>query len=174
MHRLAIVAAIVAAASPSAAQFKGYFDVSRLEVTGLVAPQWGRRMDGDQLRYLCIDANSCPPPTGLTIKGVLRADRLEQAFESGDLAPEKLAAQGKANAERTGSEFLDARAIRVGNLPGVHMEAAASLGTKVYFVTKWIGRGDRLLDIKATSADLALARKLAEDAAQSLVPKVFE
>lgn len=174
MLRPAIVAAILAAASPSAAQFKGYFDVSHLDLPGLAEPQWGRRMDGDQLRYLCIAANACPPPTGLTIKGVLRADRLEESFTRGDLMPEKLAAQGKANAERTGSEFLEARAVRVGNLPGVHMEAAANLGAKVYFVTKWIGRGDRLLDIKATSSDLALARKLADDAAAALVPQVFE
>lgn len=174
MLRIDAVAAMLAAASPSAAQFKGYFDVSGLEVAGLAAPEWGRRMEGDQLRYRCIDAKGCPPPTGLTIKGVLRADKLEESFESGDLAPEKLAAQGKANAERTGSEFLEARAIRVGKLPGVHMEAAATLGGKVYFVTKWIGRGDRLLDIKATSGDLALARKLADDAATALVPQVFE
>ncbi|MEW5964987.1 MAG: hypothetical protein AB1749_15685 [Pseudomonadota bacterium] len=174
MLRLAIVAAILAAASPSAAQFKGYFDVSHLELRELAEPKWGRRMDGGQLLYLCIAANGCPPPTGLTIKGVLRADRLEDSFASGDLMPAKLAEQGKANAERTGSEFLEARAIRVANLPGVHMEAAANLGGKVYFVTKWIGRGERLLDIKATSGDLALARKLADAAAAALVPQVFE
>lgn len=174
MLRIAAIAAMLAAASPAAAQFKGYFDVSGLKVPGLGEPQWGRQMDGDQLRYLCLDTKACPPPTGLTIKGVLRADKLDESFASGDLMPERLAAQGKANAERIGSEFIEARAIRVGNLPGVHMEAAASLGGKVYFVTKWIGRGNRLLDIKATSGDLALARKLAEDAAAALAPQVFQ
>ena len=53
------------------------------------------------------------------------------------------------------------------------MEASAELGGTVYFVTRWIGQGDRLLDVKVTTRDLALARTLAETATQALVPQVF-
>ena len=53
------------------------------------------------------------------------------------------------------------------------MEASADMGGTIYFVTRWIGQGDRLLDVKVTARDLALARSLAETATQSLVPQVF-
>jgi hypothetical protein len=53
------------------------------------------------------------------------------------------------------------------------MEASADLNGAVYFVTRWIGQGDRMLDIKVTSRDLKLARELADSATRSLVPQVF-
>ena len=168
----AIGAGLVAAA-PAAAQFKGYFDVSGLALAGLAEPHWARRMDGEQLRYLCIDQSACAMPTGITIKGVLRAENLDEALVSGPLSPEKLAAEGKANAARTGSEFLEAKAIAPAGLKGVHMEAAANVGARIYFITRWIGSGERLLDIKVTSPDLAHARHLADETTAALVPQVF-
>ena len=53
------------------------------------------------------------------------------------------------------------------------MEASADLNGAIYFVTRWIGQGDRMLDIKVTARDLKLARELADTATQSLVPQVF-
>ena len=53
------------------------------------------------------------------------------------------------------------------------MEASADLNGAVYFITRWIGQGDRMLDIKVTARDLKLARELADTATQSLVPQVF-
>lgn len=155
---------------PASAQFKGYFDISKTAIASLKEPAWARKTDDERVIYLCVDTAACPTPTAITIKGVMRAEKLEEAFASGAFAPPKLSAEGKANAERTGSQFLEANAIIVAAIPGVHMEAAAN---KIYFVTKFLGRGSKLLDIKVTSPDLTLARKLSDEAATALVPQVF-
>lgn len=156
---------------PAWAEFKGYFDVSKLEIASLKEPAWGRKVEGERLMYLCVDSNACPTPTAITIKGVTRGEKLEDAFATGDFSPAKLMAQGKATAERMGSQFMEASAVRVGEIPGVHMEAEAN---KVYFITKFLGRGNELLDIKVTSPDHELARKLSDDAAEALTAQVFK
>ena len=43
----------------------------------------------------------------------------------------------------------------------------------VYFVTRWIGQGNRLLDVKVTARDLPQARTLIETATQALVRQIF-
>jgi hypothetical protein len=43
----------------------------------------------------------------------------------------------------------------------------------VYFVTRWLGRGDRLLDVKVTARSLDFARQLADLATRRVVPQVF-
>ena len=156
---------------PALAQFKGYYDVSALEITSLKEPAWGRKSEEGRLVYLCVDTAQCQTPTALTIKGVTRAEKMEDAFATGEFSPAKLLAQGKANAERMGSQFHEASPVKVGNIAGVHLEASAN---KIYFVTKFLGRGDQLLDIKVTSPDLDLARKLSDDAAEALLPQVFK
>jgi hypothetical protein len=174
VRHFALAAALCAAAVPASAQFNGHFDVSKLEVPGLIEPKWGRRFESDQLRYLCVDAAACPLPTGIAIKGVMREETLKDAFATGVFAPAALMAQGKANAERTGSEFMVAKAIEISGVRGVHMEAAATAATKIYFITKFIGKGKTMLDIKVTSPNLTLARKLSDDAAAALVGQVFK
>ena len=76
-------------------------------------------------------------------------------------------------ASRLGSTFLGAEAVAFAGQKGVQMEASADLNGAVYVVTRWIGQGDRMLDIKVTARDLKLARELADTATQSLVPQVF-
>jgi hypothetical protein len=44
----------------------------------------------------------------------------------------------------------------------------------IHFVTTWLGRGDRMLDVKFTSPDLELARKLAAEVLEPLVKQVFK
>jgi hypothetical protein len=53
------------------------------------------------------------------------------------------------------------------------MEAQAEVSGTMYFVTRWIGEGNRLLEVKVTARDLALARDLVETASKELVPQVF-
>lgn len=153
------------------AQFKGYFDVSHVEIPELKPPAWGHRQDGDRHLYLCVE--DCTPPTGIEIKGIIRAENLPAAFESGPLSPAQLLSQGRANAERTGTRFLTAQPFDIGGLRGVHMEASAKVGGTIYFVTRWIGDGNRMLDVKVTAPDLELARRLSDTAVRSLVPQVF-
>jgi len=156
------------------AQFKGYFDVSALRVAGLNEADWGRKQDGERVRYLCTNLERCPIPTAIEIKGVNRAEALPAAFENGALAPDRLKADGEANAVRTGARFLSAALITIAGRKGVHMEASADLNGAIFFVTRWIGEGGRMLDVKVTARDLGLARELADTATQSLVPQVFD
>ena len=76
-------------------------------------------------------------------------------------------------ASRLGSTFLGAAPITIAGYRGVQMEASADLNGAIYFVTRWIGQGHRMLDVKVTARDLKLARELADTATQSLVPQVF-
>ena len=156
------------------AQFKRYFDVSGVQVPQLAEPDWARRVDDNRARYLCMNAQRCASPTGIDIKGVVRGEALPEAFENGPLSPAKLAADGEATAARLGSRFHGASAITVTGRKGVQMEASADMNGQIYFVTRWIGQGDRLLDVKVTARDLTLARELAERVTQSLVPQVFD
>jgi len=157
------------------AQFKGYFDVNHLMIEGLATSDWGRRVEVDRLLYVCTNYEKCPPPTAIEIKGVLRNEELPAAFEAnGALSPAKLFAQGRANAQRTGSRFITAEHVTVAGVKGVHMEASAGRGQSIYFVTRWIGEGDRMLDIKATATDLDEARRLVDAATRQLVPQVFK
>ena len=57
----------------AAAQFKGYFDVSRVEIPDLKPPAWDHRQDGDRHLYLCVEG--CDLPTGIEIKGIIRDNR---------------------------------------------------------------------------------------------------
>ena len=158
---------------PVQAMASGHFDVSQLGIPELKEPDWHRRLDGDRVRYLCVNAERCPMPTGIDIKGVIRPDELPAAFESGEASPETLLLQGRANAQRTGSQFLAADPIEIDGIKGVHMEASGEMGGTVYFVTRWIGQGHRMLDVKVTTRDLGLARQLSDTAIRSLLPQVF-
>lgn len=169
----ALLLAIAALLSPAAAQFRGYFDVSNITIPEFKGVDWTAKTEDMRLRFVCVNFERCPLPTVVDIKGVNRADDLPAAFETGDITPEKLMAQGKAN-ERNGSQFLKAEAITVGGVKGVHMEASANMGGEpVYFVTRWLGEGNRMLDVKATARKLDQARELAETATRSAVPQVF-
>jgi hypothetical protein len=169
-----ILSALLAPFSANA-QFKGYFDTSHVQVAELAEPDWGRRQDGDRLLYLCVNTERCVPPTGVEIKGIVRAEALPAAFEGeGPLSPARLAAQGKANAQRTGARFLVAEPLAIAGVHGVHMEASAELGRTVYFVTRWLGQGNRMLDVKVTTPDLELARQLVEQVTRSSVSQVFK
>jgi hypothetical protein len=173
MRAVLIALSLMFALPPATqAQFKRYFDVGALRIAALKEPDWALRVEENRVRYLCV--TGCPAPTGIEIKGVVRAESLPEAFESGALAPAVLKQQGEAAASRLGSTFLGAAPITVAGQKGVQMEASADLNGAVYFVTRWIGQGDRMLDIKVTARDLTLARELAETAAQSLVPQVFK
>jgi hypothetical protein len=99
---------------------------------------------------------------------------LPEAFEAGALSPQRLKAEGVANAARTGAQFLAADPVTVAGRKGVHMEASAELGGPVYFVTRWIGASERLLDVKVTARNLVQARELADMATRSPVPQVFK
>ena len=169
MRVAGLVLVFLTVANPAWAQFKAYFDVSTFEVQGFAEPNWLRRRSGEQLLYMCVQ--SCPMPTGVAVKGVIREEKIEDAFATGEFSLAALDAAGKANAARLGSEFLGATARDIGGLKGVHMEAAAK---GMFFVTKFVGRGDRLIDIKVTCPNLELARKLSDDAASALVGQVFK
>ena len=167
MRIAALLLTFLAACMPASAQ--SYFDISKVEIEALRDPNWLRKRGADQLLYMCVQ--SCPMPTGITIKGVFRAENVEDAFATGELSPETLTATGQANAARLGSEFMGASARQIGALTGVHIEAAAK---GMFFVTKFFGRSDRLIDIKVTSPNLELARKLSDDTAAALVGQVFK
>jgi hypothetical protein len=152
------------------AQFKRYFDVGTLRIEELKEPDWAVRAEENHLRYLCM---SCPSPTAVQIKGVIRGESLPEAFENGALSPTVLKSQGEATAIKLGSKFLGAEPLTVGEYKGVQMEASAEMHGTIYFVTRWIGQGDKMLDIKVTARDLEFARKLADKATASLVPQVF-
>lgn len=169
MRVIAIFLFSLAVVTPAAAQFKNYFDVSKVEIQNLAEPNWLRKRAADQLLYMCVQ--SCPMPTGITIKGVVRAEKVEDAFATGELSPAALTATGKANAERFGSEFMGATAREIAGLKAVQMEVTAK---GMFFVTKYFGREDRLIDIKVTSPSLELARKLSDDTAAALAVQVFK
>ena len=169
MRSAALVLAFLALANPACAQFKAYFDVSQLEIQSLKEPHWLRRRGADQLLYMCVE--ECPMPTGIAIKGVIREEPIEEAFATGAFSLATLNGEGKASAARLGSEFLGATAREVAGLKGVHMEATAK---GMFFVTKFVGRGDRLIDIKVTCPSLEMARKLSDEAAEALVGQVFK
>jgi hypothetical protein len=172
MRPLLVLLAALTLPSTVQAQFKSYFDVSALRVDELIEPDWAFRVEENRVRYLCV--RGCPSPTAIEIKGVVRGEKLPQAFETGSLAPATLKQQGEATAERLGSKFLGAQPLEVAGRKGVQLEASADLGGPVYFITRWIGDGDRMLDVKVTARDLKLARELADTATRSLVPQVFK
>lgn len=171
--RVGAAVAAAAATTPVRAQPVGYFDLADASIPVLAAPDWVRKKDGDRLLFLCTAAERCPAPTAIEVKGVVRSETLPAAFQSGPLSPAALTAQGEANAKRMGSRFHGAEPISVSNVGGVRMIAEASMGGPVYFVSTWLGRGNRLLDIKVTARDLAQARALADQAAAALGPQVF-
>jgi len=173
MRRTVLVVLFVLLALPlsAQAQFKRYFDVGTLRIAALREPDWGVRVEENRVRYLCL--HGCASPTAIEFKGVVRGEKLPEAFETGALAPSALQQQGEATASRLGSTFLGAAPITIAGYQGVQMEASADLNGGIYFVTRWIGQGDRMLDIKVTARDLKLARDLADTATQSLVPQVF-
>ena len=169
MGYAALVFAVLAAVTPALAQFKTYFDVSALEIKSLAEPHWLRKRSAGQLLYMCVQG--CPMPTGIAIKGVIREEPIGEAFTTGAFSLATLNSEGKANAARLGSEFLGASSREIAGVKAVHMEAAAK---GMFFVTKFIGRGDRLIDIKVTSPSSELARKLSDEAAATLVGQVFK
>jgi len=172
MRPLLVLLAALSLPSIAHAQFKRYFDVSALRIEDLIEPDWAFRVEENRVRYLCVQG--CPSPTAVEIKGVVRGERFPEAFESGPLSPAVLKAHGEATARRLGTRFLAATPLDVAGRKGVQMEASAELGGTVYFITRWIGQGDRMLDVKVTTRDLALARELADTATRSLVPQVFK
>lgn len=176
MHARLLLALMItiAAAAPAAAQFQGYFDVGEVSIAELPAADWTRRKDGDRLLFLCTNADACPPPTAIEIKGVTRAETLPAAFDSGPLSPQVLDEQGRANAARMGSTFISAAPFEAQGRRGVAMEAATGGATPVFFVTRWVGEGHRLLDIKVTSSSLERARALSDAAVRAVVPQVFK
>jgi hypothetical protein len=175
MRRPILVALLFIFALPltAQAQFKSYFDISALKIAPLTEPDWSRKQEGDRVRYLCTNFERCALPTAIEIKGVVRAETLPEAFETGALTPARLRQDGENNAKRTNSRFLLAEPVTIEGRKGVHMEASADLNGTIYFVTRWIGQGDRMLDVKVTARDLKLARELSDTAARSLVPQVF-
>jgi hypothetical protein len=160
-------------AGPARAEFVGRFSVSAVRIPDLAEPDWGRRETETGVTYLCANLERCAFPTGIEVKGVLRSDPLPEAFRSGALSPARMVAQGRANAVARGSTFRLAEPYRIGALEGVHMEAEIKMGGPVHILTRWVGRGDRLLEVKVTSADLDAARRLSDLAMGSLVPQVF-
>lgn len=171
------IATVVAAASTAPrghAEFKGYFDISGIEIPALGPPMWERRHNDRGQTYLCVETAKCPTPTAVEIKAVLRTEDLPAAFRTGPLSPEALTQQGEINARRLGSRFLGTVAVKVAGIEGVQMTAAYGDGDKaVHYLTTWLGRGDRMLDVKITSPDLALARRTAEQMLEPLVAAAF-
>jgi hypothetical protein len=55
----------------------------------------------------------------------------------------------------------------------VQEEAADQLGCTACFVTRWLGRGERMLDLKVTARNLEFTRDLADRAMPSIVQAVF-
>jgi len=169
----AAIAALAVAAIPAQAQFKSYFDISALKVAALQEPAWVRKQEENRVRYMCIDLQRCALPTGVEIKGMVRAETLPDAFETGALSPAKLKAAGDARATQPGQAFVSADAITVAGVKGVHLEAEAEVTGKLHYVTRWIGQGNRMLEVKVIARDLKLARELMETASSELVPQVF-
>ena len=166
--------AVLLAASTALAEFKGYFDISGIEVAALAPPMWERRHNERGLTYLCVDTAKCPTPTAVEIKAVLRTEDLPAAFRTGPLSPAALTQQGEINAKRLGSQFLGTVAVKVAGIEGVQMTAAFGEGEKaIHYLTTWLGRGDRMLDVKITSPDLVLARRTAEQILEPLAAAVF-
>jgi hypothetical protein len=159
--------------------FKGYFDVSALELPALVTPAWGRSYENNRLRYFCATGtDTCGGVMAVDIKGVLRTEALPAAFQasatSSALSITELRSQGEANAQRLGSRFHGVFPLSVEGIQGLRMEASGGPGSSVNFVTIWLGRGDWLLDVKITGSDLDKARAMAEGVARILVPQVFK
>ena len=173
MRILLAAALVLAAALPAQAQFKSYFDIGTLNITALKAPEWVRKVEENRIRYMCVDTQRCALPTGIEIKGVVRGETLPEAFENGALSPARLKAAGDARASLPGQAFVTAEPVTVAGVKGVHLEAEADVGGKLYYVTRWIGRGNRMLDVKVIARDLKLARELVETASAELVPQVF-
>jgi len=174
MRSLFAAVVMLAAALPAQAQFKSYFDISTLKVASLSEPAWVRKQEDGRIRYMCVDVAKCTLPTALEIKGVLRAEPLPEAFESGALAPAKLKAAGDAKASNN-SKFISAEPLTVAGHKGVQMEASTDVsGGTLYYVSRWVGEGNRLLDVKAVGRDLKVARELADAATRELVPQVFD
>jgi hypothetical protein len=172
---IAAVATMLAAASAGRAEWKGYFDVTGIALPGLAQPDWQVRFDGQAVRFLCVAVERCPAPTAIEIKGVLRTESLPAAFARGALSPEELTRQGEINARAKGSRFLSAIPVKIGGIEGVQMTAAVGAGSKaIHFMTTWLGRGDRMLDIKITSPDLELTRRLSTEVLEPLVRQVFK
>ena len=174
---LAIAAAVtmVAMVPAGRAEWKGYFDVTSVGLPTLARPDWEMRVDGQSVRFLCVTAERCPSPTAIEIKGVLRTESLPAAFVRGPLSPEELTRQGAINAKAKGSRFLGAKPVRIAGIEGVQMTAAVGAESKaIHFLTTWLGRGDRMLDVKITSPDLALARRLSVDVLEPLVRQMFK
>jgi len=171
MRALLAAALVLAAALPAQAQSKSYFDIGTLNIAALKAPDWVRKVEQNRIRYICVDTQRCALPTGIEIKGVVRGET--EAFENGALAPAKLKAAGDARATLPGQAFVTAEPITVAGVKGVHLEAEADVGGKLHYVTRWIGRRNRMLDVKVIARDLKLARELVETASAELVPQVF-
>jgi len=175
----AITLLLLVAAGPVSADFKGYYDVSGLEVPALATPTWGRRYENSRLRYFCVDEGAaCRGVLAVEIKGVLRSESMPSAFLPGApgsaLSITELKAQGDANARRLGSLFHGVTPIKIGDISGLRMEASGGLGHGTHFVTVWLGRGDWLLDVKITGSDLDAARALSDEIAKTLAPQVFK
>ena len=161
--------------SAARSEFKGYFDVTGISLPMLGQPAWQQRADGQTIRFICASSEICPLPTAIEIKGVLRTESLPAAFVRGPLSPEELTRQGQINAKAKGSRFLGAIGVKIGGIEGVQMTAAVGAESKpIHFVTTWLGGGDRMLDVKITSPDLALARRLSGDVLEPLVRQMFK
>lgn len=173
MRILLAAIVVLATALPAQAQFKSYFDIGALQVAALKEPAWVRKVEENRIRYMCADTQRCSLPTGIEIKGVVRGETLPDAFETGALSPARLKAAGDARAALPGQAFVAAEPIAVAGVKGVQLEAEADVGGKMYYVTRWIGRGNRMLDVKVIARDLKLARELVETASAELVPQVF-
>ena len=157
MRRAALIAFSVLLLLPlsAQAQFKRYFDVGTLRIAALKEPDWGVRVDENRVRYLCL--KGCASPTAIEFKGVVRGEKLREAFESGALAPAALKQQGEATASRLGSTFLGAAPVAFAGQKGVQMEASADLNGAVYFVMEFL-EGLTLADAIAVAGTLPAAR----------------
>jgi hypothetical protein len=173
MRRTVLVVLFVLLALPlsAQAQFKRYFDVGTLRIAALREPDWGVRVEENRVRYLCL--HGCASPTAIEFKGVVRGEKLPEAFETGALAPSALQQQAKRPRAASARHSSAPRRSRLRDIRACRWKASADLNGAIYFVTRWIGQGDRMLDIKVTARDLKLARELADTATQSLVPQVF-
>lgn len=182
MMRLALA---LTSLSPALGEWKGTFDVTGVTLPGLKSgpPQdrgwqesdWQARPEGQRVTFLCVAAERCPTPTAIEVKGVLRTEEFPVAFRRGPMSPDELTRQGELNAQRIGSRFLGAVPVVIGRIEGVQMTAASGTGhTAIHYLTTWLGSGDRLLDVKITSPDLAMARRLADEVLEPLVRQVFK
>jgi hypothetical protein len=171
--RFLLAALLILAPLSAQAQFKSYFDISALKIAALSEPDWVRKQEENRVRYMCTKLERCALPTGIDIKGIVRAESLPAAFESGELSPARQKAIGEARATLPGQKFVSAEPVTVAGRKGIHMEAQAESGGTMYFVTRWIGEGNRMLEVKVIARDLALGRQLIETASKELVPQVF-